>query len=267
MSSTSSTLAPDSLALLGRQLQRARRNPALLVMTQAMPVMLLLFFGYVFGNSVSLPGGADYRTYLVPGVFVITAAGGLVTGMLQAAGDTQRGVMDRLRTLPVSRAAAPLGQATADVLLFAIGMIPLVAVGYAVGWRIEGGFGPAAGAFGLLLLLRFVTAWIGILVGMKLGSEEAAGQLGSVTFILQLLCNAYVPTAGMPGWLQAVVEWNPLSSFVTACRDLFGNATAGAADAAWVIEHPVVASLGWSVLLLAIFVPLAVRRYARPAEG
>lgn len=263
-----SALAYDGLTMLGRQLQRARRNPGLLVITQAMPLILLLFFGYVFGNSVALPGGADYRTYIVPGLLATTAAGGLVTGMLQAAGDAQRGVMERFRVMPMSRAAVPLGQAVADVLLFAATLVPLMAVGYAVGWRIEAGPGGTAGAIGLLLLLRFATAWIGIHLGMLMGSEEAAGQLASSTFVLQLLSNAYVPTLDMPGWLRAVVEWNPLSACVTAVRDLFGNAVPGLDDAqgaAWPVTHPVIASVGWCAVILAVFVPLAVRRTGRGA--
>ncbi|AZM45237.1 ABC transporter permease [Streptomyces sp. WAC 06738] len=261
-----SDLAYDGMAIVGRQLQRARRNPALLVITQVMPLTLLLFFGYVFGNSVSLPGDADYRTYIVPGLFATTAAGGLVTGMLQAAADTGRGVTERFRALPISRAAVPLGHAVADVLLFAAGLVPLVAVGYAVGWRNDGSAAATAGALGLLLLLRFTSAWIGIHLGMAVGNEEAAGQLASTTFMLQLLSNAYVPTHGMPGWLRAVVEWNPLSAYVTAVRDLTGSAPPGLDDApgaAWPMTHPVAAALVWSVVLLAVFVPLAVRRSAR----
>ncbi|MQY13204.1 Daunorubicin/doxorubicin resistance ABC transporter permease protein DrrB [Streptomyces sp. RB5] len=256
----------DSRAMAGRQLRRARRNPGLIAVTQAMPLMLLLFFGYVFGSTVALPGGADYRTYIVPGLFAVTAAGGLVTGMLTAAADSRRGVLERLRSLPMSRTAVPLGQACADVLLTAVGLVPLLAVGYAVGWRIEAGAAFALAAAGLLLLLRFTTAWIGFHLGMAVGSEEAAGQLASTTFVLQLLSNAYVPAAGLPGWLRTVVEWNPLSAYTTATRELFGSAVPGlddAAGAAWPMTHPVAASLLWSAVLLAVFVPLAVRRYAR----
>ncbi|MGP3928024.1 ABC transporter permease [Streptomyces sp. 8N616] len=256
----------DGWAMLVRHLQRLRRAPGLFVLTQTMPVTMLLFFGYVFGSAVSLPGGADYRAYLVPGLFVATAANGIMTGMIQAAQDAQRGVMDRFRTLPMSRSAVPAGQAASEVLLAATGLVPLALVGYAVGWRVEGGLGPALGAFGLLLLFRCATAWIGIYLGLLLRNEEAAGQLGSATFMLSLISSAYIPTAGMTDWLRTVAEWNPLSAVVAACRELFGNAVAGVDDApgaAWPVTHPVAASLGWSLLLLAVFVPLAVRRYAR----
>src|SRR5689334_25320428 len=132
-----STLAYDGTAMLGRQLRRIRNNPGLLILSQTMPISMLLFFGYVFGSALAMPG-AEYRSFLVPGLLVATAANGIMTGMFQAAQDVHRGVTDRLRTLPVSRAAVPVGQATADVIVTAVGTVPFLLVGLAVGWRIEG---------------------------------------------------------------------------------------------------------------------------------
>ncbi|MFG3256631.1 ABC transporter permease [Streptomyces sp. NPDC048172] len=247
--------------MLGRQLQRVRNNPGLQVLTQTMPITMLLFFGYVFGSAVAMPG-QEYRAYLVPGLLSATALGGIMTGMFQAAQDTHRGVMDRFRTLPISRSAVPVGQAAADLVTSAVGLVPLVLVGLAVGWRIEGGAGEAAAAFALLLLFRLASTWVGAYLGLLTRNEEAAGQLGGVTFILPLLSNAYIPSEGLPGGLRTVAEWNPVSAVTSALRDLFGNAPAPA-DAAWPVAHPVAGSLAWSALLLAVFVPLAVRRYAR----
>ncbi|MDX3693009.1 ABC transporter permease [Streptomyces europaeiscabiei] len=255
-----STLAYDGTAMLGRQLRRVRNNPGLLILTQIMPISMLLFFGYVFGSALAVPG-EEYRRFLVPGLLVATAAGGIMTGMFQAAGDTHRGVMDRFRTLPMSRAAVPLGQAMADVLVTAAGTVPFLLVGLAVGWRIEGGALAAAGAFGLLLLFRFAAVWIGIFLGLLTRNEEAAGQLGGATFLLPLLSNAYIPAEGLPGWLRTVAEWNPISAVATALRDLFGNAPVPE-GAAWPVAHPVAGSLLWCAVLLAVFVPLAVRTYA-----
>ncbi|MEU8956791.1 ABC transporter permease [Streptomyces sp. NPDC048518] len=256
-----SAILYDGTAVLGRHLRRTRHAPAIAVMTQTMPVVFLLFFGYVLGGALAMPG-ADYRAFLVPGMLVATAAGGVMTGMFTAAQDTHRGVTDRLRTLPMSRAAVPLGQALADLLITTAGLVPLVLVGLAMGWRIEGGPVAAAGAFGLLALFRFATTWIGILLGLVSRSEEAAGQLGGATFMLPLLSNAYIPTDGLPSWLRLVAEWNPISAVATALRDLFGNAPVPA-DAAWPVSHPVAGSVMWSLALLALCVPLAVRRYAR----
>lgn len=256
-----SAILYDGTAMLGRHLRRVRHAPAILVMTQTMPIVFLLFFGYVFGSALAMPG-SDYRAYLVPGMLVATAANGIMTGMFTAAQDSHRGVMDRLRTLPVSRAAVPLGQAAADLVTTAVGLVPLMLVGLAMGWRIDGGAPAAAGAFGLLLLSRFTATWIGILLGLVSRSEEAAGQLGGATFMLPLLSNAYIPTDGLPGWLRTLAEWNPISAVATAIRDLFGNA-AVPADAAWPVAHPVAGSIAWCLFLLALCVPASVRRYAR----
>ncbi|MEV6615555.1 ABC transporter permease [Streptomyces sp. NPDC051051] len=257
-----SALVLDGTAMLGRQLLRVRNNPALVILTQTMPITMLLFFGYVFGSALAMPG-AEYRSFLVPGLLVATAANGIMTGMFQAAQDVHRGVTDRLRTLPVSRAAVPLGQAVADLVVTAAGTVPFLLVGLAVGWRVEGSALAATGAVALLLLFRFACAWAGVFLGLLSRSEEAAGQLGSATFVLPLLSNAYIPTGDLPGWLRALAEWNPISAVTTALRDLFGNAPVPEGSA-WPVAHPVAGSLAWCGLLIAVFAPLAVRRYARP---
>ncbi|MGW7381636.1 ABC transporter permease [Streptomyces sp. NPDC054794] len=256
-----SAWAYDGTAMLGRQLRRLRNNPGLVVLTQTMPVTMLLFFGYVFGSALAMPG-REYRSLLVPGLLVATAAGGIMTGMFQAAQDTHRGVTDRFRTLPMSRAAVPLGQAVADLVVTAAGTVPFLLVGLAVGWRIEGSVPDAVDALALLLLFRFACTCAGIFLGLLTRSEEAAGQLGSATFMLPLLSNAYIPTDNLPGWLRTLAEWNPISAVTTALRDLFGNAPAPK-GAAWPVAHPIAGSLAWCAVLIAVFLPLAVRRYAR----
>ncbi|OIK25360.1 ABC transporter permease [Streptomyces malaysiense] len=256
-----STLAYDTIALTGRQLRRVRNSPGLALLTQMMPVNMLLFFGYVFGSALALPG-REYRAFLVPGLLVSTAAGGLMTGMFQAAADTHRGVTDRFRTLPVSRAAVPLAQAAADLVVTALGMVPLLLVGLAVGWRIEGSVPEAMGAVGLLLLFRFACTCAGIHLGLLTRSEDAAGQLGASSFVLPLLSDAYIPTGNLPGWLRTIAEWNPISAVTTALRDLFGNAPVPR-GAAWPVAHPVAGALVWSLALIAVFLPPAVRRHGR----
>ncbi|MEU2671897.1 ABC transporter permease [Streptomyces sp. NPDC007164] len=262
--SSASTPVADALAVLGRHLQRIKAAPGVVILTQTMPITMLLFFGYVFGSALAMPG-REYRAFLVPGLLAATAANGIMVGMFQASQDCHRGVMDRFRTLPMSRPAVPFGQTAADLLTTAVGMVPLALVGLAVGWRIEGGPLAALGAFGLLLLLRFATSWLGCWLGLLIRNEEIAGQLGSATFILPLLSSAYIPTGNLPGWLRTVAEWNPISAVAAAVRDLFGNASP-AADAAWPVAHPVAGTLAWSAVLLAVFVPLSVRRYARGGE-
>ncbi|MET9918549.1 ABC transporter permease [Streptomyces sp. NPDC059605] len=271
MSGTTPRVAPvtsapvaDCLAMLGRHLQRIKASPGVMILTQTMPITMLLFFGYVFGSALAVPG-QEYRAFLVPGLLAATAANGIMVGMFQSAQDCQRGVMDRLRTLPMSRPAVPFGQTAADLLTTAVGMVPLILVGLAVGWRIEGGPLGALGAFGLLLLFRFATSWLGYWLGLLIRNEEIAGQVGSATFVLPLLSSAYIPTDNLPGWLRTVAEWNPISAMASATRDLFGNVSP-ASDAAWPVAHPVAGTLLWSALLLVVFVPLSVRRHARGGE-
>ncbi|MFG2405928.1 ABC transporter permease [Streptomyces brevispora] len=258
------TPVADALAVLGRHLQRVKAAPGVLIMTQTMPITMLLFFGYVFGSALAVPG-QEYRAFLVPGLLAATAANGIMTGMFQSAQDCHRGVMDRFRTPPMSRSAVPFGQTAADLLTTTVGMIPLILAGLAAGWRIEGGPAAALGAFGLLLLFRFATAWVGCWLGLLIRNEEAAGQLGAATFVLPLLSSAYLPTGNLPDRLRLLTEWNPISAAAAMARDLFGNA-APAADAAWPVAHPVAGTLLWSAVLLAVAVPLSVRRYARGGE-
>ncbi|MFE9775453.1 ABC transporter permease [Streptomyces sp. NPDC005931] len=252
--------AYDGTVVLGRQLRRIRNNPGLLVLTQTMPISMLLFFGYVFGSALAVPG-TEYRSFLVPGLLVATAAGGVMTGMFQSAQDVHRGVTDRLRTLPVSRAAVPLGQAVGDLVVTAAGTVPFLLVGLTAGWRVEGSATGALGAVGLLLLFRFACTWTGIFLGLLTRNEETAGQLGGATFLLPLLSGAYLPTQGLPDRLRTVAEWNPISAVAAALRVLFGNAPVPE-GAAWPVAHPVAGSLAWCAVLLVVFVPLAVRRYA-----
>ncbi|MDT3728575.1 ABC transporter permease [Streptomyces sp. DSM 41972] len=212
------------------------------------------------GSALAVPG-SEYRSFLVPGLLVATAAGGVTTGMFRSARDVHRGVTDRFRTLPMIRAAVPAGQAVADVLVTAAGAVPFLLVGLAVGWRVEGGALAAAGAFALLLF-RFACVWAGIYLGLLTRNEEAAGQLGGSTLLLPLLSSAYIPTAGLPDGVRTAAEWNPISAVATALRDLFGNAPVPE-GAAWPMARPVAGSLAWCALLPAVFVPLAVRQYVK----
>ncbi|MGE7436415.1 ABC transporter permease [Kitasatospora sp. NPDC001175] len=250
----------DTLTSAARVLLAYRHSPGLILASLAVPVVMVLVFGYVFGSAMTVPGSGNYREFLIPGLFVMVAVNGLMPTMVGAARDVGRGIADRLRSMPVSRGALLLGQALADLLVGLVVLVPLALVGLAVGWRIRDGITSALGAYGLLVLFRFVMTWVGMYLGLAVGKEEVAGQLSVLTFPLAMVTNAFVPTGGMPGWLRAVAEWNPVSAVVAACRELFHNP--GAAGEAWPMQHPVTATLLWSGLLLAVFAPLAVRKFA-----
>jgi ABC-2 type transport system permease protein len=250
----------DGAAAAERQLRRLRHDPSAIAITLGAPVVLVILFGYIFGSAITAPGG-NYREFLLPGLLA-TIAANVLPSMISMARDSSRGVVDRFRSLPIARLAVPFGQA-ASITLYGLGSFVLMGLcGLAVGWRIERGAGYAIGALALVAAFQFTATWIGMYLGLVLGSEEAASQASILTFPVTMVSNVYVPTSGMPAWLRAIADWNPVSALAAALRELFGNPTAPA-DGAWPLLHPVVASVGWLVLLLAVFVPLCSARFAR----
>jgi ABC-2 type transport system permease protein len=252
----------DAWTLALRVLLMYKNSPGLVGVSLGAPLVMLVVFGYVFGSAIQAPGGESYRSYLMPGLFVLIAVNGVMASMVGAARDLDRGITDRLRTLPIARAATLLGQAIADLLVNAVVLAAMAGVGYAVGWRVHEGAAHALGGFGLLLLLRFTVVWAGFFLGMACGREEIAAQAGLLVFPIGMVSNVFVPTAGMPGWLRAVAEWNPVSCAAAASRSLFGDTVGAAASSPWPLAHPTAATLGWCAVLLLVFVPLAVRTFS-----
>ncbi len=250
----------DGAAAAERQVRRLRHDPSAIALTLGAPVVMVLLFGYVFGSAITAPGG-NYRQFLLPGLLA-TIAANILPSMIQMTRDSTRGVVDRFRSLPIARMAMPFGQAAATTLWGLVNFVLMGLCGLAVGWRVERGAGYAIGALALVAAFQFAATWIGMYLGLVLGSEEAAGQASILTFPVTMVSNVYVPTSGMPAWLRVIADWNPVSALAAALRELFGNPTSPA-DGAWPLLHPVIASAGWLVLLLAIFVPLCARRYAR----
>jgi len=253
----------DGWTVVRRNLAYLRHSPGILVATLTAPVTMTVLFGYVFGSAIAVPGGGNYREYLIPGLFAMVGATGIMPTMVGIAADVEKGVVDRLRAMPMARSAVPFGQAGSDIITGTAALALMALCGLAVGWRVRHGPGPALAAFGLLILFRYAMTWIGVFLGLAVKDERTANQLAVLVFPVSMLTNAFVPTAGMPAWLRTVADWNPISAVVAAGRDLFGNPTAPTAHPAWPLQHPVAASLAWSLLLLAIFVPLSVNRYRR----
>jgi ABC-2 type transport system permease protein len=252
----------ESLAAGQRLLTKLRHDPTSIVLTLAAPVVLVLVFGYIFGSAIAVPGSTNYREFLVPGLFASIATN-IVPSMVSTARDSSRGVVDRFRSLPITRVAVPLGQAGATSVYALLNFVLMALCGLAVGWRFHRGIGAALTALGLLLLFQLAITWVGMFVGLWLGNEEAAAQLSILALPVAMMSNIFVPTSGMPGWLRFIADRNPASALTAALRQLFGNPTAPT-NGAWVLEHPVPATLIWSALLLAVFIPLATARYARP---
>ena len=255
----------DALILTRRGLQRIRHEPMQLSDVTFQPVIFVFLFAYVFGSAMTI-GGANYKQFLVAGMFgmiIAQTAPGTTVGLTT---DMTTGVIDRFRSLPMSRAAVLLGRTLADVCTNALAVLVVGVTGYIVGWRINNGIGPAFVAVALLLLFAFAMSWAGACLGMKMTNVEAAQATAFMIFLpLTFVSNAFVPTQGMPGWMQAIANWNPISAIAAACRELFGNPNPSAHVQAWPMQHPVLAAFLWSLLFLAIFAPLGVHLYRRKA--
>jgi ABC-2 type transport system permease protein len=254
----------DVLVLTRRSLERIVREPETLMDVTIQPIVFVLLFAYVFGSAIALPGGGNYHEYLIGGMLGMGLAGTAPGTAVALVTDMSTGLIDRFRSLPMSRAAVLAGRTLADLLTQALGALVIVAVGLAIGWRVHTGVADTLAAFGLALLMGYAFTWAGACLGMVLRSPEAAQQLGFILFLpLTFISNAFVPTQGMPGWLQVVANWNPLSALAAACRHLFGNPNPASTVAAWPMQHPELAVILWSVGLLAVFAPLAVHLYRR----
>ena len=227
------------------------------------PVLFVLMFAYVFGGAIGgLGGGDNYHSYLISGMLGMTLAQTAPGTAVAVVSDMETGLIDRFRSLPMSRAAVLTARTFADLLTQVIGAAVVALVGVAIGWRISGGLGNAVEAFALALLFGYAFTWAGVCLGMVLRSAEVAQQAGFIIFLpLTFISSAFVPTQGMPGWLQPVAEWNPMSSLAAACRQLFGNPNPAAAVHAWPEQHPELAVVCWAVGMLVVFAPLAVHLY------
>ena len=252
----------DGWVVARRNVIRTRRAPDIMVVTLVQPIIFVLLFAYVFGGSISVPG-VNYREYLMAGIFVQTVAfGSSLTGS-GLAEDLQRGIMDRFRSLPMSRSAVLVGRTASDVVNNLVTVLVMTACGLLVGWRVHNGVLPTVAGFLLMFLFAYAMSWISATIGLSVRSTEVAQSAGFIwIFPLTFISNVFVAGDTLPSWLRPVAAWNPISTVTLALRDLWGNAPSGAARGSGPsADHPVLFSLLWIGLILLVFVPLAVNRY------
>jgi ABC transporter DrrB family efflux protein len=260
-------LVSDVAVLARRSLARIAREPETLMDVTIQPILFVLLFAYVFGGAIALPGAGSYHEYLIGGMLAMGLAATAPGTAVALVTDMSSGLIDRFRSLPTARSAVLAGRTVSDLVTQVIGTAVVAGVGLAIGWRIHTSLADAAAAFGLALLFGYAFTWLGAFLGMVLRSPEAAQQMGFVLFMpLLFVSNAFVPTQAMPGWLQPIAEWNPMSAVAAASRHLFGNPNPAASVQAWPMQHPELAVLAWSALLLLVFAPLAVHLYRRKAR-
>ena len=255
----------DAGVLAWRNLKRIPRTPDMVIYATIQPIMFVLLFAYVFGNAIPIPGFPGpraYREFLMAGIFAQTMAFAVASSSVGLADDMSKGLVDRFRSLPMARSGVISGRVVGDLVFNGFVMIVMVVCGFIVGWRWHNGFGQAMAAFAILLLFAFAMLWVGALIGLSVGSPAVASSAGLIwLFPLVFLSNAFVPTPNLPSGLQPVAEWNPISSIVASSRHLFGNPSPFASPDSFPARHPVLLSLLWCTAIIAVFAPLAVRKY------
>jgi ABC transporter DrrB family efflux protein len=247
-----------------RNLIHVRRDPMQLSDVTIQPVLFTLLFCYVFGAAMVLPGGASYTQFALAGLLVMNLTTSAVGTAIGLSTDLSTGVISRLRTLPMSSTAILVGRSISDLLAAMLCSVFIAVTGLVIGWRPEAALSSVLAGFAVALLFSYALSWLSASVGMAFSNPEAAqGIVFIVVFPLAFVSNVFVPTQGMPSWLQTIANWNPVSAVASACRELFGNPNPSASIPAWPMQHPVEASILWCLLILAVSVPLAARLYRR----
>jgi ABC-2 type transport system permease protein len=254
----------DGLTIARRNAIKIRRVPDLLGFVILSPVMFALLFAYVFGDSIEIPG-MSYREFLVPGIFVQTMIFGASLTGLGLIEDLQKGIIDRFRTLPMAASAVLIGRSASDVIANAVSLVAMALVGLLVGWRIHSTPQQAILGFALLLLFAFAFSWVMAVVALAIRTPEVYNNAGfMVIFPLSFIANTVVDATRLPGPLQVIADWNPVSAITQAARELFGNTSAAMpVPDVWPLRHSVLASLLWTALILVVFMPLATWRYKK----
>jgi ABC transporter DrrB family efflux protein len=258
----------DTFIITQRQLRLLTRVPEVLIFSTIQPVMFVLLFRYVFGGSIDTGQPGGYVQLLMPGIFVQTVAFTLAGTASGLAEDMKKGLIDRFRSLPISQSALVIGRTLGDSLLNIVVLAVMGIAGYIVGWRPSSGALSVAIGFLFLLFFGYALSWVGIFVGLSASDARVVQNVSFlVTFPLTFLSNAFAPTTGMPRALQYFAEWNPVSTMVAACRELFGlenqfGATAGSFPS----ENPLLTSFIYMLIIMAIFIPISVRKYKRAAD-
>lgn len=248
----------ETALLVGRSLRTIARVPERLSDVTIQPIVFTLLFLYVFGSAIHIPG-IKYQDYLLPGLLGQNLAFGIIGAGVATANDFSSGVIDRFRSLPVTRLAVITAQVVGQMLEQILGTLIVIVVGLLLGWRPDLDAGGLLTFIGLMLLGMFAFTWFGVLLGMLMRSPDAMQGVGfAIVFPLAFLAGTFVPIEGMKTVPRVIGEWDPLSAFVAGVRHVSqGTESHGS----WQLEHPVLAMIGWSILIIGVCVPLALRRF------
>jgi ABC transporter DrrB family efflux protein len=244
--------AADSLVMARRELITTMRKPALLSFLLIQPLIMILIFRYVFGGAIQTPNGS-YVNFLLPGILVMTSVfGSLATGV-GLSEDLSKGIVDRLRSLPIARSAVLTGRTLSDLVRNVGTLVLMLAVGFLIGFRPTESVAQVVAAMALLLAFAYAFSWISATIALAVRDPETAQSVGFLWVMpLMFVSSAFLPTSTMPAAIRAFADINPVTLCVNAVRALtIGGHVAG----------PVLGTLAWLAGLLLVFVPLAVSRY------
>ena len=256
----------DGAVVAKRNLIKIRRVPELMVWALMSPIMFVLLFAYVFGSSIPIPG-TDYREYLMAGIFTQTVIFGSTFTGVGLAEDMTKGIIDRFRSLPMSRSSVLIGRTASDIVYNSASIAVMSTTGLIVGWRIRTSLLQAVGGLLVLLLFSYAVSWIMAFVGLRVSSVEVVNNASFMfIFPITFVANTFVRSDLLPEPLRTFAEWNPVSAVSQAAREAFGNTGDLPQPDVWSLENPVAYALIWVAIILAIFVPLAVRQYKKAAR-
>ncbi|KRC65268.1 ABC transporter [Aeromicrobium sp. Root236] len=264
---TPPTLARSSATVVWRNLIHIKRMPEMLLDVTIQPVMFVLLFAFVFGGAISVPGDGNYREFLLPGIIVQTIVFSSAITAMGISNDLSKGIVDRFKSLPISRSSVLVGRSISSLIHSSIGITVMSLTGLLIGWRIRDGIVDGVLAYLLLLLFGFAMIWLGIWIGSLMRTVEAVqGFMFTVMFPLTFVANTFAPTGKMPTVLRVVAEWNPVSALTQATRELWGNAPQAPDSAAWPLQHAVEVSIIWPIILTAVFAPLALKAFRQRSQ-
>src|SRR3974390_325585 len=216
------------------------------------PVLFTVLFVFIFGGGIPIPDGGSYTDFVLAGLLTLNLTTSTMGTAVGLSTDLHEGIIDRFRALPMWRPAVLVGRSVADFMTSCLCALIVAITGLAIGWRADASIPSIVAGFFLLLFFAYALTWIAACVGLNSKSPESAASFGFIVlFPLAFVSNAMVPTQGMPGWLQAIADWNPVSAVTAGARNLWGNPNPSSTIPAWPMQHPVEAALLWSVVILA----------------
>jgi ABC-2 type transport system permease protein len=252
----------DGWTTTKRNLIKIKRTPDMLVFAVIQPIMFVLLFSQVYAGAIAVQG-TDYVQFLMAGIFAQTVVFGSTFSGSAMAQDLKDGIIDRFRSLPMSSSAVLVGRTNGDLVLNTISMIIMMATGFLVGWRVNSSMGEFFAGLGLLLLFSYAFSWVMALLGMSVRSPEVINNASFIIlFPITFISNAFVPIETLPDPLRIFAELNPVSALVQAARELFGNEGSAPVPDVWTLQNPVLTVLIGVVVLLVVFVPLCIRKFA-----